>query len=189
MNSTISITPESKSYVRESNRPGSLPVPWLLGARMDLAPLPSTEQGWARSPINSTQNLNSKEEGGLETEQPKCNKYPASLLYLHDVPLYLEENPAAIQGIGELACFGPYLPLQSCLSLPLAWFQSQRPCRSLNTPSCALLWAFGHGAPLPGMLFSSLCPYVAGSFLFLRINGISSEASPDPPVFKEVTPL
>ena len=104
------------------------------------------------------------------------------MLYLHDVPLYLEENPDSIQGIGEPACFGPYLPLQSCLSLPLAWFQSQQPCRSLNTPSSVPLWAFGHGAPLPGMLFSSLCPYVAGSFLFLRINGISSEASPDPPV-------
>ena len=30
------------------------PVPWLLGRRMDLARLSSTEQGWAQSPINST---------------------------------------------------------------------------------------------------------------------------------------
>ena len=32
------------------------PVPWLLGRRMDLARLSSTEQGWAQSPINSTKN-------------------------------------------------------------------------------------------------------------------------------------
>ena len=46
-------------------------------------------------------------------------------------------------------------------------------------------WAFGCGAPLPGMTLLPL-PMV-GSFLFLRVNGISLEASPDPQC--HVTPL
>lgn len=162
MGSTISVTPESRTRGRV--QPASL-WPGCWERRMDLARLSSIEQGWAQSLLIVHKIGNSKQERKATGWGPKLQQMSPSLLYLHDTP-DLKKIHILCHGIGEPTALA--LPLQLHLSLPLAWFQPQWPCRSFRYTKLCPSWASGRGAPLPGMTLFSLCPWI---WLFPYFSG------------------
>lgn len=148
---------------------------------MDLAHLSSIEQDWAQSPINSTQNREfqaGRKATGWAAKIATNVHHPCFISMMS--PWTWKKIHILCHGIGEPACFGPtYLSSYICHCPWPGSSHSGLADLSIHQALSLLgLWTWRPFAwndpllPLP----------MVGSFLFLRVNGISSEASPDPPM-------